>query len=189
MATEKNFHISGDGDWLVDVRQVESPNQDERPQAGDISLLVIHGISLPPGEFGGGYIDKLFTNTLDPSGHPYFADIVHNRVSAHILINREGGVTQFVPFGRRAWHAGISAFRDRPKCNDYSIGIELEGCDNQPYTDHQYRTLAGVTKVITGRWPAITRDSIVGHCDISPGRKTDPGQSFDWGYYFKLLES
>lgn len=186
-ATE--LQLTTDGNWVANASRIISPNQDDRPIADDISLLVIHGISLPPGEFGGGYIDQLFTNTLDPSVHPYFSDIAHNRVSAHLLINREGDLCQYVAFGRRAWHAGSSSFRGRSECNDYSIGIELEGCDDQPYTDSQYRTLAEVTRVLTRQWPAITRENIVGHCDIAPDRKTDPGQSFDWGYYFKLLES
>lgn len=186
--TIQPLKLDVDADWLEEARQVISPNQDERPEPADISLLVVHGISLPPGVFGGNHIDRLFTNTLDPAAHPYFAGIAGERVSAHILINREGGLTQYVPFSRRAWHAGPSEFRGRQCCNDFSIGIELEGCDDQPYTEDQYRTLAALTRVLMSRWPAIKREHIVGHCDIAPGRKTDPGPVFDWNHYFSLLD-
>ena len=181
--------LGKDADWLEGVRRVSSPNHDERPDPDDISLLVIHAISLPPGIFGGDYINRLFTNTLDPAAHPCFAGIAGNRVSAHILIDRQGRLTQYVPFNRRAWHAGASTFGGRHCCNDFSIGIELEGCDDQPYTDDQYRKLAVLTRILMSHWPGITRQNIVGHCDIAPGRKTDPGPVFKWDYYFSLLES
>ena len=184
----QSLKLGKDAGWLEEVRQVLSPNQDDRPDPDDISLLVIHGISLPPGIFGGNHIDQLFTNTLDPKAHPYFAGISGDRVSAHVLIDRDGMLTQYVPFQRRAWHAGASVFRGRKCCNDFSIGIELEGCDDQPYTEVQYRKLVELTRVIMSRWPEIRRSNIVGHCDIAPGRKTDPGPEFDWDYYFSLLE-
>jgi N-acetyl-anhydromuramoyl-L-alanine amidase len=184
----QSLKLDRNADWLEEARRVLSPNHDERPAPADISLLVIHGISLPPGEFGGNYIDQLFTNTLDPAAHPYFAGIAGDRVSAHVLIDRMGRLTQYVPFNRRAWHAGTSIFRGRHHCNDYSIGIELEGCDDQPYTVEQYRTLTALTRVLMSQWPRIKRKNIVGHYDIAPGRKTDPGPSFNWDYYFVLLD-
>ena len=185
----RSLKLGKDGGWLEGVRRVLPPNHDERPDPEDISLLVIHGISLPPGKFGGDYIDQLFTNTLDPTAHPYFAGISGERVSAHILVDRKGRITQYVPFNRRAWHAGVSIFRGRQCCNDFSIGIELEGCDDQPYTDGQYRKLKLLTRILMSQWPAITRENIVGHCDIAPGRKTDPGSAFKWDYFFSLLDS
>lgn len=173
---------------LLDAaRQVSSPNCDERPAGGDIDLLVIHGISLPPAQFGGPYIEDLFTNRLDPAAHPYFADIAHLRVSAHLLIRRDGELVQFVPFHRRAWHAGVSSFCGRERCNDFSIGIELEGADTTPYTPAQYAQLVAVTRALQQAYPAIVTDHIVGHCDIAPGRKTDPGPVFDWAAYRAAL--
>jgi N-acetyl-anhydromuramoyl-L-alanine amidase len=166
---------------------ISSPNCAERPPNTGIELLVIHGISLPPDEFGGPYIEALFTNTLDHSAHPYFQTIAGLRVSSHILIRRDGSLIQFVPFIKAAWHAGVSSFQGRERCNEYSIGIELEGTDTYPYTSEQYKQLAELTQVLMQTYPAITRDRIVGHSDIAPGRKTDPGPVFDWQYYFKLL--
>jgi AmpD protein len=180
---------------LQQARQLESPNFGERPEgekgeAGDqVSLLVIHNISLPPGEFGGSYIDDLFLNRLDCSLHPYFARLRDFRVSSHLLINRTGGITQYVPFNLKAYHAGESSFEGRPQCNDYSIGIELEGCDEQPFTPAQYDQLAAVTRLLQNTYLAITGDRITGHSDIAPERKTDPGPCFDWGLYRNLLES
>ena len=168
------------GGWLHGVRRMPSPNCDERPAHCGVDVIVVHGISLPPGEFGGGYVDALFTNTLDPAAHAYFADIASLRVSAHLLIDRKGGVTQYVPFDRRAWHAGESCFQDRQRCNDFSVGIELEGTDDLPYEDIQYQRLAAVIRALMRRWPDITPERIVGHSDIAPGRKTDPGPAFDW---------
>lgn len=148
-------------------------------------MLVIHNISLPPGEFGGPWIEHLFTNTLDPSRHPYFAEIAELRVSAHLLINREGEVVQFVPFDKKAWHAGKSLFAGEENCNEFSIGIELEGCDDREFTDIQYERLAELTRYLCDCYPAIVPERIVGHSDIAPGRKTDPGPCFDWQRYRK----
>ena len=145
-----------------------------------ISLLVIHGISLPAGEFGGPWIERLFLGRLEAGMHPELADLVSLKVSAHLLIRRDGKIIQFVSFKRRAWHAGVSVFQDRPRCNDYSIGIELEGTDASPYADIQYARLITVTRALMRAYPAITRDRVVGHCDIAPERKTDPGPAFDW---------
>lgn len=173
--------------WLNPVRKVRSPHFDLRPDPRDISLLVIHYISLPPEQFGGDFIDRFFQGTLDPTAHPYFAEIQDLRVSAHCLINREGEVTQYVNFHDRAWHAGLSCFEGREKCNDFAIGIELEGSDNQPFSEAQYRTLQHLTRLIMQTYPQITKERIVGHCDISPGRKIDPGKYFDWARYLEGL--
>jgi N-acetyl-anhydromuramoyl-L-alanine amidase len=161
--------------WIRNVRRIKSPNCDSRPAYTSISLIVIHGISLPPRQYGRKHIDQLFTNTLDPEQHPYFREIEKMRVSSHLLIDRHGALTQYVPFHLRAWHAGESSFEDCPACNDYSIGIELEGCDTEPYEQAQYLKLAAVTKALMTGWPAITRSRITGHSDIAPHRKTDPG--------------
>lgn len=167
-------------EWLSGARRVASPNCDERPDAEDISLIVIHGISLPPGEYGGPWIEDLFTNRLDSTAHPYFADMAGLRVSSHLLIRRDGELVQYVPFTRRAWHAGESTHEGRAACNDFSIGIELEGQDDEPYTPVQYERLAEVIKVLQQAFPRLSRERIVGHCTISPGRKSDPGPAFDW---------
>jgi AmpD protein len=174
------MRIDATGNRLLDARQVPSPNCDERPDGDDISLIVIHGISLPPGEYGGAWIDDLFTNRLDPDAHPYFPGIAHLRVSSHVLIRRDGGVVQYVPFRKRAWHAGESCYQGRDCCNDYSIGIELEGQDDEPYTPQQYDQLAAIIQVLARTFPRISSDRIRGHSDIAPGRKTDPGAAFDW---------
>ncbi|CCV31078.1 putative signalling protein in beta-lactamaseregulation [Yersinia enterocolitica (type O:9) str. YE212/02] len=147
---------------------------------------MIHNISLPPGEFGGPYIDQLFTGTLNPDEHPYFTDIVHLRVSAHCLIRRDGEIIQYVPFDKRAWHAGVSVFAERERCNDFSIGIELEGTDVLPFTAAQYRSLSEVSTLLFAHYP-ITAEQVVGHSDIAPGRKTDPGPAFDWVLYQQNL--
>ena len=173
--------------WLKRAKKLESPNADPRPDANDISLLVIHNISLPPAQFGGPYIEQLFSNNLNPDDHPYFRDIYKLQVSSHLLIDRQGYITQFVPFDQRAWHAGVSEFEGRQRCNDFSIGIELEGTDDIAYTDIQYSVLAQVSQQIMAQYPAITMDRIVGHSDIAPERKTDPGQAFDWQRYKQLL--
>jgi AmpD protein len=173
--------------WLNTAKQLESPNADLRPDPQDISLLVIHNISLPPEQFGGPYIEQLFSNKLDPKDHPYFRDIYTLKVSSHLLIDRDGNITQFVPLNKRAWHAGVSEFQGRQRCNDFSIGIELEGADHIPYTHNQYSALAEVTLDIIGQYPMITQKTIVGHSDIAPGRKTDPGEAFDWNRYRCLI--
>lgn len=173
--------------WLTGVRRVRSPNHDARPTGTAIDLLVVHGISLPPGQFGGMAIERLFTNRLDPQAHPYFMGIAGFKVSAHLLIRRDGEVVQFVAFGARAWHAGASEFRGRTRCNDFSIGVELEGTDEVPYTARQYARLATVAKLLMCGFPAITQARIVGHSDIAPGRKTDPGPSFEWPRLWRRL--
>lgn len=173
--------------WLSKGKRVESPNADQRPTGEDISLLVIHNISLPPQQFGGPYIEQLFSNTLDPSQHPYFQQIYQLQVSSHLLIDRQGQLVQFVPFDKRAWHAGVSRFLERENCNDFSIGIELEGADHIPYTEAQYQTLTEVTKLLISYYPALTPQRIVGHSDIAPGRKTDPGPAFDWALFKQNL--
>lgn len=160
-----------------------SPHQDARPDEGDVSLLVLHNISLPPNQYDNHYVRSFFLGQLDPQAHPYFSNIASLRVSAHLFIKRNGELVQFVPLNKRAWHAGVSVFQGRAKCNDYSIGIEIEGNDEQPYTDAQYATLNNVTCLITKCYPKITLGRIVGHNDIAPGRKTDPGESFDWGRF------
>jgi AmpD protein len=157
-----------------------SPNCDARPDPADLSLLVVHAISLPPGRFGTGDIDRLFANTLDPRAHPYFRKIRELKVSSHLCIFRDGAVRQYVPFHRRAWHAGESRFENRVRCNDFSIGIELEGTDDDPFEPRQYRRLAEIAALLMRAYPGITPARIVGHSDIAPGRKTDPGPRFDW---------
>lgn len=181
------MQFSLEADRLLPAEQVASPNFNERPE-GEISLLVIHNISLPPGEFGADYITDLFCNRLDPDAHPYFAGIAHLQVSAHLLITRTGRVIQYVPFDKRAWHAGVSVFEGRENCNDFSIGIELEGTDDLPYTAQQYEQLSAVTRVLMQAYPAITRQRITGHCHIAPGRKTDPGAAFDWPAFLAMLD-
>lgn len=172
--------------WLSEARHAPSPHCDERPEGESPSLLVVHNISLPPGEFGGPWIDALFAGTLDAKAHPYFEGIAQLRVSAHCLIRRDGEVVQYVPFNKRAWHAGVSSWQGREKCNDFSIGIELEGTDVLPYTDAQYLRLAEITRVLAASWPDIARN-MAGHCDIAPSRKTDPGTVFDWPRFRALV--
>lgn len=174
--------------WLINARQLASPHYDQRPNIDDISLLVIHYISLPPEKFGGGFVDDFFMGKLDPKTDPYFEQIYQIKVSAHCLIERNGRITQYVNFNDRAWHAGVSCFNGREKCNDFSIGIELEGSNNQPFTEEQYQQLAKLTKLIMQNYPQISLDRIVGHSDIAPERKIDPGQYFDWQYYLNLLK-
>jgi AmpD protein len=178
-----------DAGRLSIARWTPSPNADERPAGIEPDLLVIHNISLPPGRFGGPWIEQLFLNQLDPSADPFFATITKLRVSAHLLIRRDGELLQFVALGRRAWHAGRSSFQGRPECNDYSIGIELEGTDQIAFSDAQYQRLAETTRLIRARYPAITVDRITGHEHIAPGRKTDPGPAFDWPRYLATLST
>lgn len=173
--------------WLVGVKHLPSPHCDGRPEEEKPSLLVVHNISLPPGEFGGPWIDALFAGTLDPEAHPYFAGISHLRVSAHCLIRRDGEIVQYVPFDKRAWHAGVSSYQGREKCNDFSIGIELEGTDTLAYTEAQYQQLTALAKLLIQHYPDIAKN-MTGHSDIAPGRKTDPGPSFDWPRFLGAVE-
>ncbi len=172
---------------LADAEYCASPNQNERPEGQPVDLLVLHNISLPPGRFGTPYIRQFFQNRLDVDADPYFQEIRDLQVSAHLLIDRSGKVIQFVDFDRRAWHAGDSSHCGRQGCNDFSIGIELEGTDDIPFTDGQYRKLASVCAELMLRYPNITVDNIVGHSDVAPGRKTDPGPAFDWSRFRLLL--
>lgn len=174
------YAVSPGAGLLRPAKQCPSPNQDDRPAGVVPDLIILHGISLPPGEYGGDAIESFFTNCLDCDSDPYFAEIRDVRVSAHLLIRRNGDLIQFVPFARRAWHAGDSSFRGRSCCNDYSIGIELEGTDDTPYTDEQYMNLPAVISAICESYPGISARQIAGHCDVAPGRKTDPGPAFDW---------
>jgi AmpD protein len=166
--------------WLGAARRVASPNFNPRPAGSYPELIVVHGISLPPGCYGGGEVEAFFCNSLRADDHPYFAEIIDLRVSAHFLIYRSGELVQFVDTDSRAWHAGVSEWRGRENCNDFSIGIELEGCDEEPYTDPQYATLNTLINILRNQYPRIERDAIVGHSEIAPGRKTDPGPAFDW---------
>ena len=173
--------------WFESIRKHPSPHCDARPLGTEIELIVVHGISLPPGEFGGHFIEDLFTGTLDENIHPFFKEIAQLRVSAHLLIRRDGEVIQYVSLQQRAWHAGISSFQGRTQCNDFSIGIELEGCDDVPYTELQYQQLARIITTLQQTWSNLTQERIVGHSDIAPERKTDPGHAFDWHYLYQLL--
>lgn len=172
----------------VDAQLKLSPNYDERPDPDDISGIVIHNISLPPGEFGGTFIDDLFLNQLDCDAHPYFEQLRELKVSSHLLIRRSGELVQFVPFDKRAWHAGVSSWQSREACNDFTIGIELEGCDEQPFGDEQYHRLAEVIKALCAHYPQLNFERIAGHEHIAPGRKTDPGPCFEWDYLRQLLD-
>ena len=165
---------------LTNAKQIPSPNYDDRPNPDDISLLVIHCISLPPGEFDNPYINQLFCNVLDPDAHPYFKEIYQLTVSAHLLIKRDGSCIQYVPFNKRAWHAGKSSYQGKERCNDFSIGIELEGTESIPYTEAQYIQLAEVIDSLLKAYPNLSKQQITGHSNIAPGRKNDPGASFDW---------
>ena len=174
-ASPTGFDAEG---WLAWAQRIESPNCDARPEHEAVRLVVIHNISLPPGEFGGDAVVRLFTNQLDWDAHPYFQSIRGLRVSAHFLIRRDGTLTQFVPCDLRAWHAGQSCWHGRERCNDFSVGIELEGTDDQPFTEAQYATLMPLLAALRQAYPI---EAVVGHSDIAPGRKTDPGVCFDWG--------
>ena len=174
---------------LETASQIVSSNFDERPDGQAVSLIVVHNISLPPGEFGGPYINQLFTNQLDKNEHPYFADIYQLRVSSHILIRRNGEIIQYVPFHSRAWHAGVSEYKGKQRCNDFSIGIELEGADEIPFELIQYTKLAQLIVELQDCYPTIAKDAITGHSDIAPGRKTDPGPAFDWAYLKQIINN
>ena len=182
------LHIDRATGLLAGARQVLSPHFDARPAGVLPELLVVHGISLPPGEFGGAWIDRLFTGTLPVDAHPYFREIAGQRVSAHALIRRDGQIVQYVPFGERAWHAGQSAYRGRSGCNDFSIGVELEGTDDTPYTDAQYEALAALSAALLAAYPSLSAQAMAGHNEIAPGRKTDPGPSFNWARLRQLLD-
>jgi len=173
--------------WLDQAQLTPSPNFDQRPEGMAVDTLIIHNISLPPDEYGGNEIAEFFCNSLDCDAHPFFDKIRHTRVSAHFLIHRDGAIQQFVPVHERAWHAGPSCCEGREGVNDFSIGIELEGSDHVPYEQAQYQALARLTRAISVCYPAITSERIFGHSDIAPGRKTDPGESFDWSWFRKLL--
>jgi AmpD protein len=182
-----DLRIDLDNGLMRGARQVASPNHDSRPPGVEPDLIVVHGISLPPGEFGGPWIDRLFTNTLPPDVHPYFAEVGPLRVSSHVVIERDGAVTQYVRFTERAWHAGKSSYRGREACNDFSVGVELEGTDTLPYEAAQYEALAQVVAVLCAAYPRLSPDRLVGHSDIAPGRKTDPGPAFDWPRARRLI--
>jgi AmpD protein len=173
--------------WLDGIRRIESPNSDDRPSGTDLDLIVVHGISLPPGRYGEGWIDRFFCNELPAAADPYFATIAELKVSAHVLVARDGALTQYVPFNRRAWHAGRSAYCGRGACNDFSVGIELEGTDDTPYMRAQYESLAALVRALRTAYPSLRGAEIVGHSDIAPGRKTDPGPAFDWRALRDLL--
>lgn len=173
--------------WVEGARRIPSPNFDVRPAGVAVDLIVIHGISLPPGAFGGGWVDRFFCNELPVAADPYFATICDLRVSAHVLIDRAGDLTQYVSFNDRAWHAGESSHCGREACNDFSIGIELEGADDVPYTSEQYATLGGLIAALRRAYPLLSRADVVGHSDIAPGRKTDPGPGFDWARLRRTL--
>jgi AmpD protein len=183
--TKLTIDITG---WLQTVEVVESPNYDARPEKCSIKLIVIHGISLPPAEFGGGYIQDLFCNQLDSDKHEYFATICELKVSSHCLIERDGNLIQFVSFLDRAWHAGVSSWQGESACNNYSIGIELEGTDDLSYTDSQYQQLDRLIRCIRHQYSTIEETALCGHSDIAPGRKTDPGIAFDWVHLQSKLD-
>lgn len=176
-------------DWIPGARRRPSPNCDDRPPGCEPSLLIIHCISLPPGQFGGDDVDRLFTNRLDPADHPFYAEIQGLRVSAHLFIRRDGTLVQYVPLHRRAWHAGRSRFQGRRACNDLSIGIELEGTEDSDYTIAQYRVLAATAVAIQSAYPRITPERCTGHSNIAPGRKTDPGPGFNWFRFRQGLQN
>ena len=184
---QTGFNVDPATGLAQQLRQVLSPHCDERPAGVGPELIIVHGISLPPGEFGGPWIDQLFTGGLRPGAHPYFATVANLRVSAHLLVRRDGQAVQYVPFGLRAWHAGASSWRGRAACNDFSIGIELEGADDRPYEAAQYLTLAALIGALCRAYPALAADRVVGHSDVAPGRKTDPGAAFDWPRLRALL--
>jgi N-acetyl-anhydromuramoyl-L-alanine amidase len=179
----QTLRITPDG-LAEGVRYVASPNCDDRPAGIAIELAVIHAISLPPGVFGGPHIEELFLNRLDPAEHPYFATIADLKVSAHFLVRRSGELLQFVPCSKRAWHAGMSSWRGRSRCNDFSIGIELEGCDDVPFEAPQYEALGRLTIALQASYPIV---DVAGHSDVAPGRKSDPGPFFDWPKYLALI--
>ncbi len=180
LSVASEFDVIPETGLVAPARQCLSPNRDARPAGASIDVVVLHGISLPPGHFGGPEIEALFLNELDWDAHPYFGEIRGVQVSAHILIRRDGELVQFVPFTERAWHAGESSFRGRTRCNDFSIGIELEGEDETSYDDRQYEVLPALLGTLLQAYPDLSPRELAGHCDVSPGRKSDPGPAFDW---------
>jgi AmpD protein len=189
MTNHQQLEVDGASGHLTQARQVASPNYDARPDGSTLDLIVVHGISLPPNEFGGPEIDQLFTNTLRWDTHPYFKKIEGLKASTHLLIRRDGELVQYVAFKDRAWHAGASNYGGRERCNDFSIGIELEGADDLAYEPAQYRVLAEAIKALCKTYPSLSSDRIAGHSDIAPGRKTDPGVAFDWSRLKALIRS
>lgn len=185
--TRSNAHYTVEAGWLTEARRVACDNFEVRPPGSQPELLVIHNISLPPGQFGGDCIERFFSNCLDWDAHPFFDEIRDVKVSSHLLIQRTGDVLQFVNFDDRAWHAGVSQYQGRDNCNDFSIGIELEGTDELPYTDQQYDILQAVSLSLFEAYPSLSPQRVAGHCDIAPGRKTDPGPAFDWQRYLQPL--
>ncbi len=181
--------LDSDTGLIREARQAASPNYDHRPDPTDIGLVVIHGISLPPGQFGGVQVEQFFCNALDCDADPYFDGIRELKVSSHFFIRRDGELVQFVPVHERAWHAGQSCYQQRENCNDFSVGIELEGTDDTAYTDQQYNRLAGLINCLLSTYPQLSAQAIAGHSDIAPGRKTDPGEKFDWPRLRQMLES
>ncbi|GAA3910115.1 1,6-anhydro-N-acetylmuramyl-L-alanine amidase AmpD [Litoribacillus peritrichatus] len=173
--------------WLTSAERIPSPNFNERPAHRSPSLLVIHNISLPPGQYGGGYVERFFQNSLDSTEHPFFEEIKALQVSSHFFIRRNGDIVQFVSTDERAWHAGVSEFQGEDNCNDFSLGIELEGTDTDPYEPAQYQSLTKLTKALMAAYPLITTERIAGHSDIAPDRKTDPGPAFSWAEYRSAL--
>jgi N-acetyl-anhydromuramoyl-L-alanine amidase len=184
---DRHLQVDIDSGLLRDVKFIMSPNCDARPAGIETDLIVVHGISLPPGEFGGPWIERLFTNSLPPEQHEYFASIGPLRVSSHVVISRGGELTQYVKFTDRAWHAGVSRYQDRAACNDFSVGVELEGTDHLPYEPAQYQVLAEVIAALCAAYPSFSPERVVGHSDIAPGRKTDPGPAFDWPHACRLI--
>jgi AmpD protein len=183
------LQVDLDSGLMQGARQIASPNYDARPPGVDAELIVVHGISLPPGDFGGPWIDRLFTNTLPPDVHPYFTEVAVLRVSSHLVIMRDGALTQYVKFTERAWHAGRSSYAGREACNDFSIGVELEGTDTLPYESAQYAVLAEVVAALCAAYPRLSAQRCIGHSDIAPGRKTDPGAAFDWPRARRLIDA
>lgn len=183
------MEVDGATGLLRGVRYVPSPHQDARPEGAEVELVVIHGISLPPGEFGGPWVERLFLGTLSPEEHPFFAGLRGLRVSAHLLVRRSGRLVQYVPFHRRAFHAGVSSWQGRERVNDFSVGIEIEGADGIPYEAAQYRAAAAALAALAAAYPALDDDRIVSHADVAPGRKTDPWPSFAWQRFRQLVET
>jgi AmpD protein len=182
-----SLNVDPSSGLMSGARQVPSPNRDARPAGVAPHLIVVHGISLPPGEFGGPWIERLFTNRLPADAHPYFAEVAGLTVSSHLCIGRDGALTQYVSFNERAWHAGVSIYEGRSACNDFSIGIELEGTDTAAYDERQYQVLAQAVAALCAAYPSLSPERVVGHSDISPGRKTDPGPAFDWPHARRLI--